>query len=83
MKKLDNFIQSLNSNQKIIFSIVVPVIIFIIVYPIASSAGTFYGFGFDEVYGGPFNFGRTWYIWVMAIGLITYIEMKIFSDSNK
>lgn len=37
----------------------------------------------EKVYPSAFDFKRTWLVWLVAIGCITAIELKLFKEENK
>jgi len=79
MKEIDSFIAKLNQNQKVIIAIIFPILILIIFYPIATSSswdGPFRGrYGASD----PFR-ANTWYVWLIAFGIIGFVEFKLFGD---
>lgn len=76
IKKLEQLIAKLNPNQKLIFAIVIPIALLILIMPIADV--------FDASYSSrPFNFEYTWWVWLLYVCLVGYIEYKIFEDKPK
>ena len=80
----------MNKKQKIILAIFVPVIIFFLALTIVHYTGIA-----DEHYTGrprkpgsytttysPFNWGKTWYIWLFFIIFICVFEYKLFADKK-
>lgn len=77
MKEIENWISKLNSQQKIIFAIVIPVGLFVLFYPIADS------FDGGNWYSKPFRFQDTWWVWLIYIGIVGYVEYKLFENIEK
>jgi hypothetical protein len=75
MKELEKWISKLNSQQKLIFAIVIPIGLFILFYPIADE--------FDNVfYSRPFKFEETWWVWLIYVAIVGVIEFKLFEQKN-
>jgi hypothetical protein len=77
IKKLEQLIAKLNPNQKLIFAIVIPIALFILTMPIAGSFTPSY----PRPY--PFNFEYTWWVWLLYVCIVGFIEYKIFDDKPK
>jgi uncharacterized membrane protein len=76
MKEIEKWISKLNSQQKIIFAIVVPVGLLVLFYPIADA--------FDDTYRSqPFRFEYTWWVWLIYVGIVGFIEYKLFENTEK
>ncbi|MDI9881559.1 hypothetical protein [Flectobacillus longus] len=78
IKKLEQLIVKLNPNQKMIFAIVIPIALFVLTMPIAGNlvAGWYYGYN-------PFNFNVTWWVWLLYVCIVGFIEYKVFEDKPK
>lgn len=76
IKKLEQLIAKLNPNQKIIFAIVVPIALFILTMPIASNVVPCCSYD-------PFIFFYTWWVWLLYVCVVGFIEYKIFEDKPK
>ena len=61
-----------NLTQRIILAIVIPLVLFLIAYPIASEAS----------YSDPFDFDDTWLVWIIYLLVIGYYEINLFSSEN-
>jgi hypothetical protein len=72
MKILEDWIKKLNPKQKIIFSIIIPIGLFILFYPIADN---FDGRRFSSY---PFEFEETWKVWLIYTAVVAYLEYKLF-----
>ena len=87
----------MNKNQKIVLAIFIPIIILFIALGIANSVGyteitrTFpedsvwrrYGITTRTYYeGNPFDWERTWYIWVLSLVFCCIFEYKLFADKK-
>ena len=64
----------MNSKQKIIFSILIPLVLFLIFLKIAGQIGGHPGLYYVEE---PFNFSKTWWIWIFFLIIVGYLESKI------
>ncbi|WP_114752802.1 hypothetical protein [Pleomorphovibrio marinus] len=73
MKFIKNLGQKLNSTQKTIVSIAVPLALFVITFAIAEDAG----------YKGAFDMDDTWLIWLIFVGIAGYFEFHLYSDNKK
>jgi len=87
----------MNKKQKIIIAIFVPVIVFFLTLTIAYYAGESTHIRHTEKsqlsYGNkyhpqwtttynPFDWGKTWYIWIISSTLCCFFEYKLFSDKK-
>ena len=81
MNNFDRFLLKLNSQQKIILSIAVPLILFFIILKIAGIVGQTNNF-FSPPIEHPFAFQKTWWVWVLFILLTTYFEYKFFEKGR-
>ena len=71
MGKLANFVKNLNSIQRVIVGIIAPIIVFILGVAIA-----------EEVDGhNAFDMDDTWFVWLLSVFFIGYIEYKLFDKS--
>jgi len=89
----------MNKTQKIILAIFIPIIILLITLAIANSIGCTaitktlpedsvwrrYGMTTRTYYykGNPFDWGRTWYIWLLALVFCCIFEYKLFEDKKE
>lgn len=89
----------MNKNQKIVLAIFVPIIIFFIALMIANSMGytkiirelpegSFFRKYFGEtttIYhkGNPFEWGRTWCVWLVYSASCCLFEFLLFRDKKK
>jgi hypothetical protein len=86
----------MNQKQKLVLIILVPIIIFFIVLPIANSIGvTLHKVNLNKIYGvpgikwgihithDPFDWGKTWYVWFLYITFCCIFEYKLFADKKK
>ncbi|MBA7531910.1 hypothetical protein ES705_24136 [subsurface metagenome] len=71
----------MNKNQKIILAIFVPVIIFLVTLTIAYYLGVerVPGFGWAH---NPFDWGKTWYLWLFSLIGIILFEYGLFEDKK-
>jgi len=87
----------MNKNQKIILAIFIPIVILFITLGIANSVGyteitrkvpgssVFRKYlGETTIYyeGNPFDWGRTWYIWVLSLVFCCIFEYKLFANKK-
>ena len=87
----------MNKNQKIVLAIFVPIIIFFIALVIANSVGytvtireVSYKVGYLSKYMGatyhksnPFDWGRTWYVWLVYSVSCCLFEFLLFRDKKR
>lgn len=78
MKEIEKWISKLNSQQKMIFAIVIPVGLLVLFYPIA---GELDGNPYDGSY--PFRFEDTWWVWLIYIAIVGFVEYKLFENTEK
>ena len=71
MKHIKNLGKKLNSTQKIVVAITVPLILLIISLVIADAVGS-----------GPFDLDDTFLIWILFIGIVGYFEFHLFSEQK-
>lgn len=76
MNKLEQLISQLNAKQKLIFAIAVPLALFIVAVTIADA------FDHDYFNSEPFNFKYTWWVWLVYICIVGFLEYKIFDDKS-
>ncbi|HKJ34338.1 MAG TPA: hypothetical protein VE912_10770 [Bacteroidales bacterium] len=76
--------KKLNNTQRMIVSIILPLILFIVSLAIANNIGYhIVGVGTYShiIHGGkPFAINDTWYIWVIYLAIIGYFEYKIWDQ---
>jgi len=65
--------EKMNQKQKIILAIFIPIIILFFTLMIASVVGL----------GDPFNWGNTFYVWLIFLIIICIFEYKLFADKKK
>jgi len=91
--------EKINQKQKIILAIFIPIIIFFIALIVANSLGytaitkalpddsVWRIFGETTrpyfVKGNPFDWGRTWHIWLLALVFCCIFEYKLFEDKKR
>lgn len=80
----------MNKKQRLVLAIFIPIIIFFITFTIAYYTGstciirrTITGspFGSKTIYN-PFNWEKTWYIWLLSAIIIFIFEYKLFADKK-
>ena len=86
----------MNKNQKIILAIFIPIIILFITLLIANSVGytvktrtlpkgsvqrRFGSLTYRE--GNPFDWQRTWYIWLLSLTVCFIFKYKLFGDKKR
>jgi hypothetical protein len=76
MKKIEEIIKKLNSQQKLIFAIGLPVGLFILFMPVAYAADD------NGVYSKLFNFKDTWWVWLIYVCIVGLIEYKLFENKQ-
>ncbi len=75
MKRLETLIAKLSTQQKLLAAIGIPLILFFLTVKIAGVIGeNFIG------EAQPFNFDATWWIWIIFVVVVGYLEYKIFED---
>ena len=82
----------LNKKQRVVLAIFVPIIIFFIALTIANSVGVTRVGGlhrFSQIPSkipshthNPFDWGKTWYVWITYFIIIFIFEYKFFSDKD-
>ena len=70
----------MNEPEKIIKAVIFPLIIIVITLGIGKIVSGFYYDYYDEA--SPFDFGHTWYIWVISLYVIYKIELKLFCKTK-
>ena len=88
----------MNKKQKLVLAIFVPIIILFITLVIANSVGYTEKtrtlsegsylrkyLGETTIYreGNPFDWGRTWYIWLLSLTFCCIFEYKLFADKKR
>lgn len=88
----------MNKTQKLILAIFIPIILFFIALIIANSLGYTEitrkvpegsylrkYLGETTIYreGNPFDWQRTWYIWLLFLTLCCIFEYKLFADKKR
>ena len=68
MGKLANFVHNLNHIQRIIVAIIAPILVFILSMAIAEAVDGYRAFDIED----------TWFVWIISVFLIGYIEYKLF-----
>lgn len=68
-KKIQDLGTKVNFTQRIIIAVILPLILLLIAYPIASEIS----------YSDPFDFDDTWLVWVIYLLIIGYFEINLFS----
>lgn len=69
----------MNEPEKIIKAVIFPLIIIVITLGIGKSVSAFY---YNYSYASLFDFGHTWYVWVISLYVIYKIESKIFCKTK-
>ena len=77
----------MNKNQKIILAIFVPVIIFLVTLTIAYYLGVEKSLSLGkslewEITHNPFDWGKTWYLWLFSLIGIILFEYGLFEDKK-
>ncbi|MBA7563643.1 hypothetical protein ES695_01425 [Candidatus Atribacteria bacterium 1244-E10-H5-B2] len=76
----------MNKNQKIILAIFVPVIIFLVTLTIAYYLGVERSLDSKSLSFGwthnPFDWGKTWYLWLFSLIGIILFEYGLFEDKK-
>ena len=70
----------MNEPEKIIKAVIFPLIIIVITLGIGKIVSGFY-YAYYR-YASPFDFGHTWYIWVISLYVIYKIELKLFCKTK-
>jgi len=78
----------MNKNQKIILAIFVPIIVLFIALIIANSVGVTYVYKRGAIPSishthDPFDWQKTWYVWLIFLILCCIFEYKLFADKKK
>ena len=71
---MNNWIKSLNKEQKNIVAIIIPIFLLIACIAIAKNIDTNWLYK-DK---SAFDFGKTYWVWLITVALIGFIEFKIF-----
>lgn len=77
MKEIEKWISKLNSSQKLIIAIGLPIVLFFITLKVAGTIGENY-YGKDR----PFNFDETWWVWLIFGLIVSFLEYKLFESKN-
>jgi len=82
----------MNKNQKIILAIFIPIIIFFLALTIAYYTGVTHPIMYREgkplkppfppTIHNPFDWEKTWYIWLFIIIFVCIFEYKLFADKK-
>lgn len=77
MKELEKLISKLNKQQKLLAAIGLPIILFLLNVKIAGVIG-------ENLIGQaqPFNFDATWWIWLIFVVIVGFIEYKLFENKE-
>ena len=88
----------MNKKQRLVLAIFVPIIILFIALAIANSVGytvmtrkvpedspfrKYLGETTTYRKGNPFDWGRTWYVWMFYLIFCCIFEYKLFADKKK
>jgi len=86
----------MNKKQKLVLAIFIPIILFFIALMIANSLGytvktrTLTEYSYLDKYkgttyreGNPFDWERTWYIWLIFFTFCCIFEYKLFEDKKE
>lgn len=68
-------IKNMNSKQKLILGILIPLILFFICLKIAGQVG---GIAYYSV--EPFKFEKTWWVWILYLIIVGIAEFKLFKE---
>ena len=68
----------MNRTQKKIITVMVPVMILVTALGIASAVGYQYNYKSAPA----FNWGQTWWVWLLALALITWFGYKMSKDQG-
>ncbi len=69
----------MNEPEKIIKAVMFPLIIIVVTLGIGKIVSAFY---YNYSHASPFDFGHTWYIWVISLYVIYKIELKLFCKTK-
>jgi len=72
----------MNKKQRIVLAIFVPIIIFFIALMIANSVGVTRFSKYGTHIHDPFDWEKTWYVWVFYLIFCCIFEYKLFADKN-
>jgi len=81
----------MNKNQRLVLAIFIPAFLFFITLIIANSVGVTWIGGLHQWSptkkiithtNNPFDWGKTWYVWVTYFIIIFIFEYKLFSDKD-
>ena len=89
----NKFFRNVNKKQKIILAIFIPIILFFIAYTIAyyvsvekvsisTSSRMIKRPAVIHKYYYPFNWQKTWYVWILFLFLCGFFEYKLFEDKK-
>jgi hypothetical protein len=81
------YIKKLNRAQRLILAIVIPAILFVITAPIAAKTGAICSTVVVIDYAKeckeyPFNWSKTWHIWLLYLMVVGVIEYILYSNIN-
>lgn len=77
MKELERLIAKLNKQQKLLAAIGLPIILYLVNVKLAGVIGeNFIG------QAQPFNFDATWWLWLIFVVIIGFIEYKLFENKE-
>ena len=71
----------MNKTQKKVIAITINLILFVIALALSSSVTT--GQRPPDDYASPFDFGYTWYVWLLFIIIAGIFNYKYFGNRNK
>jgi len=73
----------MNKSQKVVLAIFVPIIIFASAFILAHYASaTFDDIAF-KTFHNPFNWGKTWYIWLYALIASCFFDYVLFENGKE
>lgn len=81
MKSFEQWISNLNSRQKLIIAIAFPLLLLVITLPIAESV--YYNSSGRWFHGHYFGFDKNWWVWLIYLTTVAFIEYKLFDTVKK
>jgi len=80
------FKRDMNKNQRLVLAIFVPIIIFFLTITIAYYIGATHVYragGYRTTTYDPFDWQKTWYVWVISSIFCCIFEYKLFTDKKR
>ena len=77
MKEIEKLISKLTKQQILFAAVGLPIILFLITVKVAGNIGeNFIG------EARPYNFDATWWVWLLFVILVGFIEYKLFENKE-